>query len=317
MELIRGLSGLRPRHRPCVATIGAFDGVHRGHQVVIGQLREQAREHDLPATVITFEPHPREYLQPEQAPARLSTLRDKYEQLAACGVDRLLCLQFNEALRHMSAAVFAGDILIDGLGIRSLILGDDFRFGRAREGDLNLMRKLGARHGFETQRTRTVEHDGERISSTRLRGALAAGDFALAAALLGRPFTISGRVTYGRQLGRSIGAPTANIPLRRLVSPLAGVYAATVSGAGLHDATAVANLGTRPTVTDSACHNLEVHVLDTTADLYGQRLQVTPRARLRAERKFESLQALQAQIARDRDDARRYFAAANEYSEGA
>jgi riboflavin kinase/FMN adenylyltransferase len=309
MELIRGLRGLRACHRPCVATIGAFDGVHRGHQAVIGQLREQGSELGLPLTVVSFEPLPREYLQPEGAPARLSTLREKHQLLAAQGVDRLFLLRFGEAVRQMGAEEFTRQFLVEGLGIRSLIIGDDFRFGRARAGSTELMRKLGAKWGFATLPTATVLEGDERVSSTRVRAALASGDFAMAERLLGRPYTLSGRVIYGRSLGRQLGFPTANIPLRRRLAPLRGVYAVTVEGAGLTQAAAVANIGARPTVDSAGETTLEVHVLDAAPLLYGQRLTVTPRQRLRDERKFDSLEALGAQISSDKDKARRFFAA--------
>lgn len=309
MELIRGLTGLRPPHRPCVATIGAFDGVHRGHKAVIAQLKGRAAEHDLPATIVTFEPQPREYLEPDLAPARLSTLRDKCELLAACGVDRVVCMRFDEALRCMSAESFARKVLIEGLGIRSLILGDDFRFGRERQGDIELMKTLGESSGFTTLPTDTLQHEGERISSTRLRAVLKSADFSLAEALLGRPYSISGRVLHGRALGRQLGTPTANIALRRLVSPLSGVYAVTVTGAGLVAAHGVANVGARPSVSDDARHNLEVHILDSELQLYGQRLVVTPTHKLRGEQRFESLDALRAQIEADKNHARHFFAA--------
>lgn len=309
MELIRGLDALRACHRPCVATIGAFDGVHRGHQAVIRQLQAQGEALGLPTTVVSFEPHPREYLQPEQAPARLSTLRDKVESLAALGVHRVLCLRFNEELRQMGAEDFAVRVLVEGLGVKALILGDDFRFGRSREGNAAMIRALGERVGFDTLPMDTVESGGERISSTRVRQALAEGDFALAEELLGRPYVINGRVQHGRALGRELGSPTANIAMRRLVPPLHGVYAVTVDGAGLSAAPAVANIGSRPTVERAGESKLEVHVLDAAPALYGERLRVTPRHKLRDEWRFESLEALKAQIANDQDNARRFFAA--------
>lgn len=299
MELLRGLGGLHDRHRPCVATIGAFDGVHRGHQAVIEQLAEQGRRHGVPSTVVTFEPLPREFLSGEQAPARLQSFREKYEALADLGVDRLLCLRFNAALRDMPASRFAHQLFVEGLAVRALVIGDDFRFGRAREGDMAYMRELGAREGFDTLATRTVLCDGERVSSTRLRAALGSGDFDLAEALLGRRYHLSGRVIHGRRLGRQLGAPTANIPLRRRSLPFSGVYAVRVSGAGLHGAAAIANVGTRPTVASGQRANLEVHLLDGEHDLYGERLRVVFEQKLRDEQRFESVDALQAQIHSD------------------
>lgn len=299
MELLRGLGGLRDRHRPCVATIGAFDGVHRGHQAVIEQLAEQGHRHDLPVTVVTFEPLPREFLSGDRAPARLQSFREKYEALAELGVDRLLCLRFDAAMRDMTADRFARELFVDGLGVRALVLGDDFRFGRDREGDAVFMRQLGERTGFATLATHTVLCDGERVSSTRLRRALADGDFALAEALLGRPYRMSGRVIHGRRLGRTLGAPTANIALRRPSLPFTGVYAVRVSGAGLRGEAAVANVGTRPTVATGQRANLEVHLLDGEHDLYGERLSVVFEGKLRDEQRFDSVDALQSQIHKD------------------
>ncbi|MDA8961825.1 bifunctional riboflavin kinase/FAD synthetase [Congregibacter sp.] len=308
MELLLGLKGLRPQHRPCVATIGAFDGVHLGHQTVVAQLAEQGRKYDLPTTVVTFEPLPREYLAADTAPARLQSFRERFEALAALGVHRLLCLRFDEKLRQMSAEQFADQIFVKGLGVRSLVLGDDFRFGHDREGGFSLMQTIGEREGFTTLATRTLEFESDRISSTRLRNALAAGDFATARACLGRDYEICGRVVFGRQLGRQIGTPTANIALRRGSVPLSGVFAVTVNGAGLSDAPAIANVGVRPTVSAGSRANLEVHILDGEHALYGERLQVRFLHKLREEQRFESVDLLKAQIHEDIDGARRWFA---------
>jgi riboflavin kinase/FMN adenylyltransferase len=310
MELIRGLYGLRSCHRPSVATIGAFDGVHLGHQAVIAQLREQGRQHGLCTTVVTFEPLPREYLSVDRAPARLQSFRERFSALAELGVDQLLCLRFNETLRQMSARSFADTIFVQGLACRSLVLGDDFRFGRDREGGSSLMREIGAQAGFDTLPTHTVELAGERVSSTRLREALAAGDFSLAEACLGRPYGMSGRVIHGRQLGRQIGVPTANIALRRRSVPLSGVFAVSVSGAGLDNVAAIANVGIRPTVEAGLRPNLEVHVLEGEHALYGERLSVSFRHKLRDEQRFESVDQLKTQIHSDIDGARSWFAAA-------
>lgn len=309
MELIRGLHNLQPRHRGCVATIGAFDGVHRGHQAVLAQLLAEAHALALPAVVIVFEPLPREYLRPEAAPARLMAFREKFLALAGLGVDRLLRIRFDEDLRTMTAAQFVKRIFVDGLAVRRLILGDDFRFGREREGDYDFLCEQGEHYGFDTLSTATLAVDGERVSSTRVREALAAGDCGLAAELLNRPYGISGRVVRGQQLGRTLGAPTANVELRRARAPLAGVFAARVSGGGLAAAPAVANVGTRPTVDDGTRANLEVHVLDGEPALYGERIDVQFLHRLRAEQKFESLDALRAAIQADFAAAREWFAA--------
>lgn len=307
MELIRGLHNLRPRHRGCVATIGAFDGVHLGHQAVIGHLLEKSAALGLPSLIIVFEPLPREYFSPLEAPARIMSFAEKFRALAALGVDRLLRIRFNAQLRKMSAEQFVDDIFVAGLGVRYVVLGDDFRFGADRQGDLEFLRERGRECGFEAVPTDTCEVRGQRVSSTRIRRALENADFAAAEAMLGRPYSISGRVVYGRQLGRDMGIPTANLQLRRLRAPLSGVYGVEVSGGGLCRARGVANVGVRPTVNDSIVANLEVHLLDRDVELYGRRIDVTFRYKLRDERKFDSVEALRAAIARDIDSTRTWF----------
>jgi riboflavin kinase/FMN adenylyltransferase len=307
MELIRGLHNLRPRHHGCVATIGAFDGVHLGHQVVIRHLLEKAAELDLPSVIIVFEPLPREYFSPLQAPARIMSFWEKCRALEALGVDRLLRIRFNEQFRVMSAQTFIDDIFVAGLGVRYVVLGDDFRFGADRQGDIAFIQEQGERYGYAAGPTPTFAIAGERVSSTRIRDALENADFATAEALLGRPYSISGRVIYGRQLGRTIGTPTANLELRRLRAPLSGVYVVEVSGGGLQGACGVANVGVRPTVDDSIRANLEVHLLDREIELYGQHIEVTFRHKLREEQKFASLEELQTNIARDIEQTRAWF----------
>jgi len=307
MELIRGLHNMRPRHRGCVVTIGAFDGVHLGHQAVIRHLLEKSAEFGLPSTIIVFEPLPREYFSPLKAPARIMSFREKFFALRGLGVERLLRVRFNERLRAMSARQFVDDIFVAGLGARYVVLGDDFRFGNDREGDLEFIRQQGLRHGYEARPTPTLSMDGERVSSTRIREALEQADFAEAARLLGRPYTISGKVIYGRQLGQTLGTPTANLELRRLRAPLNGVYAVQVSGAGLEGALGVANVGVRPTVDDSIRANLEVHLLDREIGLYGQHIEVTFRHKLREEKKFGSVDELRENIARDIENTRAWF----------
>ncbi len=307
MELIRGLHNMRPRHRGCVLTIGAFDGVHLGHQAVITHLLDKSRELGVPSLVIVFEPLPREYFSPLEAPARIMSFREKFFAMRDLGVDRLLRVQFKESLRAMSAQQFLDDIFVAGLGVRYVVLGDDFRFGNDRQGDLEFIRQQGPRHGYEARPTPTFSIDGERVSSTRIREALEAADFVAAQRLLGRPYSISGKVVYGRQLGHSLGAPTANLQLDRLRAPLAGVYVVEVSGAGLAGAAGVANVGVRPTVDDSIMANLEVHLLDREVALYGQHIEVTFRHKLRAEQKFGSVDELRENIARDIGNARAWL----------
>ena len=308
MELIRGLHNLRPKHRGCVATIGAFDGVHLGHQAVIRHLLDKAQELALPSVVIVFEPLPREYFSPLQAPARIMSFWEKCRALEQQGVDRVLRIRFNERLREMSAQQFVDDIFVAGLGVRYVVLGDDFRFGNDRQGDVKFIQEQGRRYGYDAGPTPTCSLDGERISSTRIREALESADFVQAQRLLGRPYSISGRVIYGRQLGRTIGTPTANLELRRLRAPLSGVYAVEVSGGGLEQARGVANVGVRPTVDDSIKANLEVHLLDREIELYGQHIEVTFRQKLREEQKFGSVDELRENIARDIENTRSWFA---------
>ncbi|GAB5413069.1 MAG: bifunctional riboflavin kinase/FAD synthetase [Congregibacter sp.] len=307
MQLLRGLSSLGPHVSPSVATIGAFDGVHLGHQAVLEQLREQGERWSLPTTVISFEPLPREYLAVEDAPARLQSLRDKLVSLRAMGVDRFVCLRFGDSMKNMSAPEFADRLFFHGLSLRALVVGDDFRFGREREGGFDFIRAYGETHGFETLRTRTISIDGERVSSTRLRAALSDGDFALAERLLGRPFELSGRVAYGKQLGRQIGVPTANISLRRATVPVSGVFSVRVSGGGLTREPAIANVGTRPTVDAGSRANLEVHILSGDHELYGERLSVSFEQKLRDEKRYDSFELLKAQIYADIEQARGWF----------
>lgn len=302
MELVRGLHNLRPRHHGCVATIGNYDGVHRGHQRMIDVVRAGAREFGVPATVLTFEPTPREYFQGSRAPARLTRLREKLEALVQYGVDRAIIARFSEEMSRASAAAFVG-FLVNDLGIRRLIVGDDFRFGRDREGSVATLREAGLRDGFDVQQAASFEIDGERVSSSLVRAALEQSDLQRATRLLGRPYRITGRVQPGRRLGRALGFPTANLALHRKVIPLWGIFAVRVHGGGFVDHPAVASLGTRPTV-DGTEPLLEVHAFDFDGDLYRKILRVDFIARLRDERKFATLDALVDQMRIDAIEAR-------------
>lgn len=306
-EFIRGLHNLRPRHRGCVATIGSFDGVHLGHRAILGQLTQAAEAHQLPATVIIFEPQPHEFFAGERAPARLMRLREKLQALFDAGVERVLCLRFDARLRSLSAREFVEEVLLQGLGIKHLVVGDDFRFGCDRRGDFQLLQTIGGERGFTVSDTCTLIVDGERVSSTRIRQALEAADFDLAARLLGRPYSISGRVVYGRQLGQQLGVPTANVKLRRYRSPLAGVFAITAQLPDGRHQPGVANVGVRPTVAGSVKPILEVHLLDFSASLYGDLIQVVFHHKLRDEHKFASLDDLRQQLQVDIQQARDYF----------
>ncbi len=318
MELIRGLHNLRPRHRGCVVTVGAFDGVHRGHQAVLRLLIEKGRELRLPTTVILFEPLPREYFAPLQSPPRLMSFQEKVVALRDFGIDRVLRVHFDRKLSEMDADEFVRRVFIEGLGACYSVIGDDMRFGHDRKGDIRLLREMGSRHGFEVVETSSVMQGGERISSTRIRAELEAANFVEAETLLGRPYSISGRVMVGQQLGRTIGVPTANLHLRRLRAPLAGVYAVEVTGVGevlgaetqsaaQEKLYGVANVGTRPTIGDLTKAILEVHIFNFSENLYHRHLKVVFRKKLRDEQKFLSLDALKQQIACDMQVGRDYF----------
>ncbi|HHJ12692.1 MAG TPA: bifunctional riboflavin kinase/FAD synthetase [Chromatiales bacterium] len=309
MELIRGLHNLRPRHHGCVATIGNFDGVHLGHQAVLGQLADKAAELHVPGTVITFEPLPREYFARGQAPGRLTRLREKLQALNRYGVDRVLLLRFDAALAALSAAEFVERILVRGLGIRHLVIGDDFRFGRGREGDIDFLRAAGRRHGFGVSPTPSFLVDGCRVSSTRIRELLGKGDLDAAARLLGRPYRLSGRVVHGNKLGRELGFPTANMPFGDYAPPLSGIFVVETWGLPEEPRPGVASLGVRPTIdAQSTQFVLEVHLFDFAGDLYGRHLSVDFLHKLRDEARFDSLEALTEQIARDAEDARAFLA---------
>ena len=305
MELVRGRHNLRARHRGCAATIGNFDGVHLGHQAVIAQLAERARSLGVPSCVVTFEPHPREFFAPDRAPARLSRLRDKAAAIERLGVDRLLVLRCDAALTGQTPEAFIDSILLDGLGVRHLVVGDDFRFGRKRAGDFSTLAAAGAEHGFGVEAATTHVLDGERVSSTRVRSALAAGDLDGAARLLGGRYTMRGRVVHGEKLGRDLGFPTANIPLDGHPLPLTGVFAVLAWTVGGRPLPGVANLGWRPTVQGKR-PLLEVHAFDFEGDLYGEHLTVELVERLRPEERFDSLDAM---IERMHDDVRHARAA--------
>lgn len=306
MQVFRGI--LRRSLEASVLTIGNFDGVHLGHQALLRMLVTRARSLRLPAAVLTFEPHPREYFSPSDAPARLASLREKLLLLAAAGVDRVHVCRFNAALAGVSAQAFIDDLLVDGLGVRHLIIGDDFRFGSRRQGDFKLLSEVGASRGFAVEAMPTLERDTLRVSSSAVRAALAQGDLAQAARLLGRPYSIAGRVVSGRKIGRTIGFPTANIQLKHRRPALTGVFAVGVEGLGGMQVAGVANIGVRPTIALEQRPNLEVHLFDWAADCYGAHLRVHFLHKLRDEMRFESLQSLTEQIARDSEAARAWFA---------
>ena len=306
MQLVRGLHNLRSAHRGCAATIGSFDGVHLGHQAVLGQLAERAADLHVPATLITFEPHPREFFQPESAPPRLTRFREKMEALRRCGIERVVCLRFDNYLANLTPEEFIRVILLEGVGVNYLVVGDDFHFGKGRGGNFSTLQRAGAEHGFPVVNMHTFNIGDSRVSSTRIREALQQGDFKTAEALLGRNYRMSGRVAHGDKRGRTIGFPTANIHLHRAVAPVEGVFAVEMFGLPGEPVSGVANIGVRPTV-DGTRSLLEVHLFDFDRDIYGVHVQVSFLKKLRAERRFESFAALQQQIIQDAEQARAYF----------
>jgi riboflavin kinase / FMN adenylyltransferase len=306
-EFIRGLHNLGPEHKGCVATIGSFDGVHLGHQVILHQLIQVARSLNVPAVAIVFEPQPTEFFAGDKAPARLMRMREKLEALWAAGIDKVLCLNFNETLRNLSAEQFIDRVLVQGLAIKHLVVGDDFRFGCDRKGDYALLQAKGAELGFEVTDSHTLEIDGKRVSSTRIRHLLEAGNFPEAEKLLGKPYGIYGRVVYGKQLGRQLGVPTANVDLRRYRSPLHGVFAVTAIFTDGTHVQGVANIGVRPTVNGLKKPLLEVHLFNFARDIYGVVIDVVFHHKLRDEKKFASLDELKAQLQTDIKDAKAFF----------
>ncbi|MBI4291471.1 MAG: bifunctional riboflavin kinase/FAD synthetase [Betaproteobacteria bacterium] len=292
---------------PVALTIGNFDGVHRGHQVILDRLVREARSRQLSSCVLTFEPHPREVFAPHAAPTRLTNLREKFELLAAQGVERVHVLHFSRSFAALAAEAFVEKVLGDTLRARWILIGDDFRFGARRAGDIGLLRALGPRFGFEVEAMHTIEHAGSRVSSSVVRAALAAGDLRAAEDLLGRPYSISGRVEHGNKLGRELGYATANVQLKHNRPPLMGIYAVRVHVNGTPALPGVASLGVRPTVKSDGRAVLEVHLFDFDRDLYRHHMRVEFLRKIRDEAKFSDLDALKAQIARDCEEARNFF----------
>jgi riboflavin kinase/FMN adenylyltransferase len=302
MRLIRGLGGIEGASAGCALTIGAYDGLHLGHQALLARLAARASAARLPAALVTFEPMPREYFKPEDPPARLTSFRERWRILSAGRLDHLWLLRFGEALRNLRAESFA-QLLASAGGARVVVVGHDFRFGYRGEGNAELLEAAGRRLGFEVDVVAPVEIGGERVSSSRVRAALALGDFPGAAHCLGRPWSMRARVIAGERLGRDLGFPTANLPLERRRAPVDGVFAARVHGIADAALPAVASLGTRPTVNGTRAL-LEAHVFDFSGDLYGREVEVEFVAKLRAEERFASLALLKAQIERDAEQAR-------------
>jgi len=303
MELVRGLHNISRRHQGCVLTVGNYDGVHLGHQKMIGALKARATELRSAATVLVFEPSSKEFIDPEGAPPRLTRWREKFLALAAQGVDRLVTLRFDEYMRAMTPECFVDELIVAALGTRHIVVGNDFRYGCNAGGTIDSLRAAGEARGFGVEQIAPFVFDGVRVSSTVVRERLAGSDFAGAKRLLGRPYRMLGRVVHGRELGRELGFPTANLRLMRRKPPVQGVLAVRVFGIAAEALAAVASLGTRPTV-DGTDMLLEVHVFDFAGELYGREIEVEFVAKLRDEVKFDSLDALTTQMKVDAAQAR-------------
>lgn len=305
MKLIRRIFPASPVDPGCVATIGNFDGLHKGHQAVIQHVEFKAEALDLPATVISFEPLPIEFFR-APPPPRIYALRDKLRLLQEMNIDRFACLRFNQQLASMEAEDFVQTILLDGLKVRYLVVGDDFRFGKGRCGDYRMLQEMGAERGMQVVDTPTFLHEDERVSSTRIRLALSTAELELAAELLGKPYRISGRVRHGDKRGRTIGFPTLNMRVPQYVALRKGVYAVKVAGLSEDVVYGVSNLGARPTV-HGLENRLEAHLFDFNQQVYGKHICVEPVVFLRDEMKFASFDELKMQIARDAEQARAIF----------
>lgn len=298
MEFIRGLINIKPQHKGCVATIGNFDGVHLGHQTLLKELIRVSKQQNLPTLVILFEPQPNEYFLHGHVPPRLMRLREKLQALQIAGIDRVLCLHFNQHLAAMTANEFVEQLLVAMLGIKELIIGDDFRFGARRAGDVKLLQQYGATLGFNVIQMSSFMSGEERVSSTRIRHALQEGDLIAAQSLLGRPFSMSGRVAHGDKRGRLLGFPTANIYLHRKVVPLRGVYAIRAYGITPQPIAGVANVGNRPTI-DGVSSLLEVHLFEFNENIYGKHITIEFEQKIRDEQRYASLDLLKQQIMLD------------------
>lgn len=304
MNIIRGLTNPKPFTNGCVATIGNFDGVHLGHKAVIENLAVDGKQLNLPAIVILFEPQPLEYFLSDHAPSRLTRLREKIIYLNKLPVDFVVLLRFDQDLANLQPEVFIRKILVENLAIKHLVVGDDFRFGKKRMGDLSLLKSIGRNHGFSVENTQSFQINDERISSTLIRRALECGDLERAKHFLGRRYSISGRIVEGEKRGRSIGFPTVNIRLFRKNTPVLGVFAVTMTGVGRREITGVANVGTRPTVNGQSVL-LEVHLFDFDADIYGRYVEIHFVKKIRNEKRFDSFEKLKKQIQSDAIVARK------------
>ena len=308
MQLIRGLSHLESFKNGCVLTIGNFDGVHLGHQNVIKKLAERGKVLDLPVVIMTFEAQPLEYFLGDNAPSRLMCLREKVLAISKLPVDNLLIVGFNQNFANYDAEQFIDSILIKKLNVKHVVVGDDFRFGKARRGNFAMLKEMGLKHGFSVEDTGTYQFAGLRVSSTLIRDALNAGDLVKAEQLLGHNYSICGRVAHGDKRGRTIGFPTANIQMFRKNTPINGVFAVTMSGIDGLVFEGVANVGTRPTVDGGAKVILETYLFDFDKEIYGRYVEVHFHKKIRDELRFDSLEELKAQILKDVAETNKIFA---------
>lgn len=309
MRLIKGIQGLPIFQDGCVLTIGNFDGVHLGHQAVVKKLSEKGRELKLPVVVMIFEPQPLEFFLGENAPPRLTRLREKAIQLNKLPVDDLIIVRFNKQLANFDPEGFVGQFLVKGLNVKHLVIGDDFRFGKSRKGDFDLLKKQGGIYGFTVEDTGSLLAEGERVSSTLIRKVLADGDLERAKKLLGYGYSVNGRVVHGDKRGRTMGYPTANILLFRKNVPISGVFAVTVTGIDNSEYEGVANLGIRPTIDGDKKISLEAHLFGFDQDIYGKNVTVQFIKKIRSECRFRSVDELKAQIVNDVAEAKAVFAA--------
>lgn len=305
MRLIRGLAHIEPMPKGCVLTIGNFDGLHLGHRAVIDKLAKKSKVMGLPSVAVIFEPQPLEYFLGDNAPSRLTRLREKIIQFSASPIDRVLILRFNRYFADLEAETFIQDILLNRLNIKYLVVGDDFHFGKSRRGNFAMLKEKGLEFGFQVEDTHSFQLDGQRISSTMIRDALGEGDLDFAAHMLGRSYSVCGRVAYGDKIGRTIGFPTANIQLSRKNTPIEGVFAVLMTGIDGREIPGIANVGTRPTIGGGSKVILETHLFNFNRDIYGRYVEVHFKKKIRNEKRFPSLDELKAQIVYDVAEAKK------------
>lgn len=299
MRLTRGLTHSRPFKKGCILSIGNFDGVHLGHQLVIKKLTEQSKRMALPVVLMLFEPQPLEFFYAQNAPVRLMCLREKIIQLKSLSIDNICMIKFNQNIANYSADDFIRDFLVKKLNVKHLIVGDDFHFGKARCGDFTLLQKKGLQHGFMVENTPACFSKGVRVSSTLIRNALGIGDLGTVKQMLGRDYAVCGKVIHGNKQGRTIGFPTANIQMFKKDTPLIGVYAVTMTGIDNKEINGIANIGVRPTVGGVQKMMLEIHLFNFNQEIYGQYVAVHFKQKIRDEVRFDSMSQLKAQIERD------------------